>query len=196
MSFLPEPPVTPRVQALFDADVAQDGYISNVSRLWAYQPDTLDSLFEVLAATIKTERLTIRQRGILITACASAMGDSYCSLGWGGKLTKVADGPLAAGVLTGDDSALSDSETALARWARSVARDPNGTTRADVEKLRDAGFTDGQVFAITAYVALRLAFSTVNDALGAQPDAEFRDAAHPDVLAAVSFGRPIDPVRD
>lgn len=34
-----------------------------------------------------------------------------------------------------------------------------------------APFDDGQVFAITTFVALRLAFSTANDALGAQPDA-------------------------
>ena len=40
-------------------------------------------------------------------------------------------------------------------------------------------------------VALRLAFSTVNDALGARPDAAYRSAAPAAVLAAVTFGRPI-----
>jgi hypothetical protein len=32
--------------------------------------------------------LSFRQRGILVTAAASALGDSYCSLAWGGKLGK------------------------------------------------------------------------------------------------------------
>ena len=40
-----------------------------------------------------------------------------------------------------------------AAWARKVARDPNSTTPADIQALRDAGFDDGQIFAITAFVA-------------------------------------------
>jgi hypothetical protein len=40
-SFLEEPPVSAPVQALYDEDLAEDGYVSNVSRLWAHQPETL-----------------------------------------------------------------------------------------------------------------------------------------------------------
>jgi hypothetical protein len=36
-----------------------------------------------------------------------------------------------------------------------------------------------------------MAYSTVNDALGARPDAQFRSATPPAVLAAVKYGRPI-----
>ena len=50
---------------------------------------------------------------------------------------------------------------------------------------------DGQIFAVTAFVALRLAFSTVNDALGAQPDALLAQALPAEVREAVSFGRPV-----
>jgi len=57
-------------------------------------------------------------------------------------------------------------------WARTVTRDPNGTSAADVQALRDVGLEDGQIMAVTVFVALRIAFSTVNDALGAAPDAE------------------------
>ena len=46
---------------------------------------------------------------------------------------------------------------------------------------------------ITTFVALRLAFATVNDALGAQPDAELAAGAPPAVAAAVTFGRPVAP---
>ncbi len=51
---------------------------------------------------------------------------------------------------------------------------------------------DAQIFAMTTFVALRLAFSTVNDALGAAPRRrKHLCATVPDqVLAAVSFGRP------
>jgi hypothetical protein len=42
------------------------------------------------------------------------------------------------------------------------------------------------------FVALRLAFSTVNDALGVLPDAALRSTAPRVVLDAVTVGRPIE----
>lgn len=179
--FLEEAPVTEESQALYDEDVAEGGYVSNVSRLWAYQPDTVKSLFELMSAAFRPSRLTFRQRGILVTAVASALGDSYCSLAWGGKLSVASDPSVAAGVLMAEDTGLTEQEKAMARWARQLVEDPNSTTAADVQKLRDKGLTDEQVFAITVFAALRLAFSTVNDALGALPDAALVESLPPQV---------------
>src|SRR5580658_10085913 len=189
-SFLEEPPVSGPVQALYDEDLADDGYVSNVSRLWAHQPETLRRLFEIMSEAFTPSGLAFRQRGILVTAAASALGDSYCSLAWGGKLGREADATVAAGVLNGSDAGLTDQEKAMAAWARKVATDPNATTPADIQALRDTGLDDGQIFAITAFVALRLAFSTVNDSLGAQPDAELAQSVPPQVREAVTYGRP------
>jgi len=131
------------------------------------------------------------QRGILVTAAASALGNSYCSLAWGGKLGKASDAAVAAGVLNGSDAGLTDQEKAIATWARKVARNPNATTPADIQALRDSGLDDSQIFAITAFVALRLAFSTINDSLGAQPDAQLAQSLPPEVREAVTYGRPV-----
>jgi uncharacterized peroxidase-related enzyme len=190
-SFLQEPPESPRTRALYDEDLADDGYVWNVSRLWAQQPDTLQGLFELMSQAFKPSGLSFRQRGILVAAAASALGDSYCSLAWGGKLGKASDPAVAAGVLTGSDTGLTDQEQAMAVWARKVARDPNATTQADIQALRDSGLDDGQIFAITAFVALRLAFSTVNDSLGAQPDAQLAQSLPSEVRQAVTYGRPV-----
>jgi alkylhydroperoxidase family enzyme len=113
--------MSPQVQALYDEDLADGGYVWNVSRLWAHQPE---------------------------------------------------------------------QEKAMAAWARKVATDPNATTPADIQALRDSGLDDGQIFAITAFVALRLAFSTINDSLGAQPDAQLVLSLPQEVREAVTYGRP------
>ena len=55
-SFLEEPPVSAQVQALYDEDLADGGYVWNVSRLWAHQPDTLKQLFGLMSAGIHAER--------------------------------------------------------------------------------------------------------------------------------------------
>jgi uncharacterized peroxidase-related enzyme len=190
IGFLGLPSVTPEAQAIFDEDIAEDGYVMNVSKLWAYDADLVTGLFDLMRAAVTDQHLSFRHRAILVAACASSLGDSYCSLAWGSKLATVSDPDLAAGVIRGDDKGLTDEERTMASWARRVAKDPNGTTQDDVEALRSAGFSDKQIFAITVFIALRLAFSTVNDALGTGPDAELRASAPEAVVSAVRYGRP------
>jgi uncharacterized peroxidase-related enzyme len=192
-NFLGQPPMTPEVQALYDEDVAESGFVWNVSRLWAYQPETVIRLFELMSDAFKHSGLSFRQRGILVAAAASTLGDSYCSLAWGGKLAAATQPELAASVLRGHDAELSEQEKAMAAWARQIVKDPNATTPSDVQALREAGLGDEQIFAVTAFVALRLAFSTINDALGAQPDLQLADSLPKEVLDAVTYGRPVSP---
>jgi alkylhydroperoxidase family enzyme len=187
-SFLGAAAPSAAADKLFDDDVQGLGYVMNTSKLWAHDPGALERLSELLGHVVDTGSLTFRQRGILVTACASALGDSYCSLAWGKKLAGVTNTELAVAVLRGEDEVLDETDRALARWARKVARDPNGTTTNDIQSLRDAGFDDAQIFAISAFVALR-----VNDALGAQPDQQLGVEVPDAVRDAVTFGRPISP---
>jgi len=188
--FLRAPETTPEVQASYDSDVADYGYVMNLTRVWAHSPETHDKLFALIGDAVELAGLSFRQRGILITAMASTIGDSYCSLAWGNRLARAAGDDVAGAVLSHDDTDLDDADRALAVWARTIASDANATTAADVEPLRAAGFDDRQIFGITLFVALRLAFSTVNDALGPQPDRQLREDAPPPVSDGVSFGRP------
>ncbi len=189
--FLAVAEVSDAARAIFDEDLAEVGFVMNASRLWAYQPEASNNLFSLMSQVTSGRPFTARERGILVTACASTLGDSYCSLAWGTKLASEAGAELAAGVLRGEDSALTEPERAMAAWARLIARSPNSATAQDVQNLRDAGFCDADIFAMTVFVGLRVALSTVNDALGAHPDAEYRLAAPPAVLASVTYGRPV-----
>ncbi len=190
-SFLDAAPPSPGAQRLFDDDRKGLGYVMNASKLWAHDPAALDGLSDLLGHVSQSGSLTYRQRAILVTSCASALGDSYCSLAWGKKLAGEAGAEVAESVLRGDDAPLDSTERALARWARRLARDPNSTTTADVRALRAAGLDDAQIFAVSVFVALRIAFSTVNDALGAQPDRQLGVDTPEAVRHAVTFGRPV-----
>jgi uncharacterized peroxidase-related enzyme len=189
IGFLHEPEESAAAQRLFDEDRAEVGYVMNVSRLWAYQPELASGLFELMR-TATTGRLSIRARAILVAACASAFGDSYCSMAWGGRLAAQTGDDIAAAVLAGDDRGLEPGERRMAEWARAVARNPNATHVAQLTALREAGYSDPDIFAMTVFVALRIAFSTVNDALGLHPDAELVGGLPPAVRGAVTFGRP------
>jgi alkylhydroperoxidase family enzyme len=190
-SFLGEPEETEAVRALYADDLSQDGFVMNASRVWAHRPELQDRLTALLSEAATAAGLTFRQRGVLVAATASTRADSYCSLAWGTRLAGEIGAEAASAVLRGDDSVLEPAERALARWGRQVARDPNGAGPEEVQALREAGFDDAQVLALTVYAACRIAFSTVNGALGARPDAEYREFAPEPVLTAVTYGRPV-----
>jgi len=184
-------PTTPEAAAYLEKDRAATGYVMNFKRVWAWRPDVAEAFFALRKQLTDQSGLTPREIALLVCTTARALGDSYCSLAWGSKFAELAGPALAGEVLRGgaDADALSMRERALNMWADQVVRDPNGTTAQQIERLRMAGLSDREIFDATVHVALRLAFSTVNDALGAQPDQELAAAAPPEVRAAVAYGR-------
>ena len=188
--FLTPAAPSPAADRLFARDRDDVGYVMNLSHAWAHMPAAHDALMDLLRQAAADAGLDFRQRGVLVSASAGALGDPHCSLAWGKRLAGEVGDTVAAAVLDGDDAGLEDADRALARWARTVARDANTTQAADVQALRDAGFDEAQIAALTFFVALRIAFSTVNDALGARPDRDLIEAAPPAVRETVSYGRP------
>ena len=187
--FLVDAEPSEAAQRLFDEDLADHGFVMNLSRLWAHRPELQTALFDLVRTTSVAAGLSMRQRSVLVSAMAAARGDAYCALAWGTRLADQTSPETAATVLRG---ALPDDDTdrALAAWARDVTLRPNDVGPDDLDRLRVVGFDDAQILAITLFVGLRLAFSTVNDALGARPDRELLAQAPAAVAQAVAYGRP------
>lgn len=176
--------------AAYDEDRDEDGFVNNHTRLWAWRPDLIYAFRELRANLMGSSVLTDRDWAVLVTATAAERRDSYCSLAWGTRLATLVDAESAARVIASEPAPeLSEREAALAAWARDVVRDPNATTDSDIARLRDLGLGDREIFEATAFIAFRLAFSVINDALGAAPDKQLSDAAPEPVRAAVAYGR-------
>ncbi len=188
--FIESPPLDAAVSALYAREQAQQGFVMNLTRAWAWQPKVADAFSRLRALLIAHTSLSPRERAVLVCATAAALGDSYCSLAWGTNLASLATPAAAASVLKqGAPADLTQRELQLATWAGKVVRGPNETSASDVDGLRHAGFTEREIFDATALVAFRLAFSTVNDALGVRPDRVVAERAPEVVRNAVTFGR-------
>ena len=192
--FLNEAPADPARDAVYDEDRREDGYVANHTRLWSWRPDLRNDFLELRSGVMSSSSLTDRDWAVLVTATAAERDDSYCSLAWGTRLAEASDEETAAQVIAAHAApGLSVREQALADWARQVVRDPNATTEADVARLRELGLSDREIFEATVFIAFRLAFSTINDALGAAPDKQLAEAAPEPVRDAVRYGRPTAP---
>jgi alkylhydroperoxidase family enzyme len=100
------------------------------------------------------------------------------------------DSQMAAAILQGKaPSGLDARERSLQRWAEKVVHDPNSVTANDLADLRTSGLSDREIFEATVFIGFRLAFSTINDALGAKPDVELVNSAPSAVREAVVYGR-------
>jgi uncharacterized peroxidase-related enzyme len=175
---------------VYEAEAAADGYVMNATRLWAWRPDVMQAFIELRSRLRTGSTLTTRDFEVLVCATAAALGDSYCALAFGQRFAGRTGASAAAALLSDQPHPdLTARDRVLAGWARRVARDPNATRAEDAVALRAAGFADGEIFDATAWIAFRVAFSTVNDALGACPDWQLRDEVAPEVQAAVTFGR-------
>ena len=192
--FLPQPKTNDAIERIRKSTQAAQGFVMNLTSAWAWRPDVFESFAALRSQLTSSAGLSMRDQAVLVCATASQLQDSYCSLAWGKTLAAEAGAAMAAAVLKGiDDTALTARDRGLAAWARKVVANPNTTTPSDVDALRSAGLDDRTIFEATAFVAFRLAFSTVNDALGANPDWQLVDTAPPEVRSAVTYGRPPQP---
>lgn len=192
--FLQTPPDSEGASRLYQKDIDSRGHVMNLNRAWAWRPDVTEAFLGLRTLLTSGSSLTQRELAVLVCSTASALGDSYCSLAWGKSLAAASDGPTAGAVLRDPDEAdLAPRERALAHWARQVVSDPNGTRAQDVESLRAAGLSDKEIFEATVFVSFRLAFSSVNDALGVHPDWQVAQAAPQEVRDAVTYGRACAP---
>jgi uncharacterized peroxidase-related enzyme len=190
--FLHLPPASESVTALYERASAEDGYVANLTKLWAWRPDVMEAFTGLRKQRVTHATPSDRERAVLVCAAASSIGDAYCALAWGTKLAQQADPGTAAEILQmADARGLTPRERALMQWARQSVRDPNGTTAGDVESMRTLGLSEAEIFDATVFIAFRLAFSTVNDSFGARPDSQLADASPVEVRRVITYGRPI-----
>ena len=62
---LSEPPATPRAEALYEADRTSDGYVMNLTRVWAWRPEVAESFQATRAMLTSGSALTPRERAVL-----------------------------------------------------------------------------------------------------------------------------------
>lgn len=189
MTFLEEPAPSAGHEMLYAEDLADDGYLWDLTQAWAHRPDTNEQLMGLFASTAEAAGLTPRDKAVIAISQAAAVRNSSCAISSTKRRTDWAAPKAAIAALTADGEPLSEREQALAAWARTVARFPSNSTPQDVQRLRNAGFKEPQIVALTVYAGLRTAVSSINSALGARPDMALAETLDPAVRAVITWGR-------
>jgi alkylhydroperoxidase family enzyme len=161
----------------------------NVDRAFALRPEVYEAWRGLV--TVINGNMDVRTYELATLAAARRLRSSYCSLAHGTVLAeKVFDWATVCNIAGGGDEALEERDVAVMRFAEQVVADATSITQADIDRLREVGLSDAEIFDVAAAASVRCFFSKLLDALGAQPDAKYSelDPAIRDVLVV---GRPI-----
>ena len=181
---------TGEAAALFGADLAEDGYVANMTRLFARRPAVLEGWAQLAAAIRDT--MDRRRYELVTVAAARRLRSSYCMLAHGQVLAERILEPSAVRAIALDhrSAGLDPVDVAVMDLAEKVVADATSVTREDVDRLRDLGLDDDEIFDVVAAAAVRCFFSKTLDALGVQPDSAYADL-EPGLRDALVVGRPI-----
>lgn len=192
MSYIETTPVneaTGDVRDMYERQQGAWGYVPNYAKSFSHRPAVMERWGRLLA---ELKRPMDKRRFELITfAAAHELKHTSCSLAHGNALTPFfsPEDVIALGAQRPVEG-VSDAEQEMMRFSRQVARDAASVGPDDVQRLKDHGFTDAEVFDIAAVSAGRAFFTKVLDAVGSLPDAGFLSLDE-HFRAGLTVGRPI-----
>jgi uncharacterized peroxidase-related enzyme len=173
------------VAAMYDSERERVGYVPNYARVFASRPDVYRAWRGLIGSIVANA--DFRRFELATLAAARGLRSTYCALAHGSVLAKQFYDPAAVRALP---DGLDEADAAIMAFADQVARDAASVTRDDVERLRGLGLADEEIVDVVLAAAARGFFSTVLDALGAEPDAVF-DELDPELRDALTVGRPL-----
>ena len=190
IDILPTSSISDEVRAMYARQEAHWGFVPNYAKVFCHRPEIM-GLWAQLQIGIK-RHMTKRRFELVTFVAATALRSTLCSLGHGRALTEFIPEEDVLALARGEAPAsLSPAEVAMVSFARKVARDASSVDASDVEELIRHGFTDGEVFDVSAAAAARAFWTKLIESLGVEPEPPFR-AMSSAFRNALAVGRPID----
>jgi len=185
---------TGEVREMYERQQGAWGYVPNYAKSFSHRPEVMARWGKLLAELRRP--LDDRTFELVTFAAAHEMKHTPCSLAHGNALTPFFSNEEICAIA---DQQPVDSVTAaeeeMMRFSRKVARDASTITATDVQRLKDLGLSDAEVFDVAATAAGRAFFTKVLDAVGSLPDAGF-NSIDADLRTHLTVGRPIDTAED
>jgi len=175
---------------MYATDEENFGFLPNFTQAFSLRPSAY-AAWRQLNGAIKAS-MDLRRYELATVAAARRLRSSYCMLAHGSVLMgQFLDADALAEVVKDHRSAdLSDADVAVMDLAEKVVDDATSVQQADIDRLRSAGLTDGEIVDVVLAAAARCFFSKTLDALGVEPDAKYA-ALEPGLRDVLTVGRQI-----
>jgi uncharacterized peroxidase-related enzyme len=187
---IPDDKIDDQVRAMYERQASFWGFVPNYAKVFCYRPEIM-GLWAQLQAGIK-KPMGKRRYELVTFAAANALHSTLCSLAHGKTLTEFFPSEAVQAMARGEATAgLTAAEAEMLNFARKVGRDASSVTRQDVQRLKEFGFSDAEVFDIAAAASARAFFSKLVESLGVSAEASLLGLDE-EFKRTMEVGRPIE----
>jgi uncharacterized peroxidase-related enzyme len=183
---VPEETAAGETALLYEQERERIGFLPNLVRVFSERPEVYRAWRQLNGAIQASTDL--RRYELATLAAARELRSSYCALAHGKILAERFLDPDAVVSLP---AGLDETDAAIMELAAKVARDATSVGPEDIERLRNLGLDDAEILDVVLAAAVRCFFSKTLDALGAEPDAIYRQL-DPRLRESLTVGRPIE----
>ncbi|MGY4309487.1 putative peroxidase-related enzyme [Bradyrhizobium sp. USDA 4369] len=154
----------------------KSGFVPNVFLTLAHRPDEFRAFFAYHDALMEKDGgLTKAEREMIVVATSSANQCQYCVIAHGAILRIRAKNPLIADQIAINyrKADITPRQRAMLDFAMKVALEAQAVGDADFKTLASHGFTDDDIWDITAIVAFFALSNRMANVTGMRPNHEF-----------------------
>ena len=164
------------VKKLWETPLERLGFVPNVMRIFALRPDHLVRWWGYYDELLRGESgLSKAQREMIAVVVSAANRCHYCVVSHSAALRKLTEDPVLVDTLATDyrHASLEPAERAMLDYAVKLTAASSECTEEDVQRLRDAGWSDEDVFDIAQVAAMFNFTNRLASGLGWRPNPEY-----------------------
>ena len=168
--------VPEEVRSLWQRADEKLGFVPNVLRTWALRPEHMLRWRKYMDELLKGESgLSEAQREMIGVVVSATNRCHYCVTSHGAAVRVLTGDPVLADTLATNyrHAALEPRQRAMLDFAVKVTEEAHRCGEADLEGLREAGFSDEDVFDIAEVAAMFNLTNRMANALGWRPNEEY-----------------------
>jgi uncharacterized peroxidase-related enzyme len=188
-----EEEATGRIADIYAKEKAPIGFVPEAARCLTTRPDLLPLFDEFFDGIRSGFSLGAREWCLITLVAAKHMRSTYCAQVYSQRLVDLLKSKDEVLAIHRDfrNAGLSGKDVAMLAYAEKVATSAHQVSKADIDGLRSAGFTDQQICDIALCASFRCFLSKFVDAVGAVPEQAFADS-DPEFRGAMTVGRALD----
>lgn len=179
---------TGELAALYEAEAKSMGHIMQATQCWSARPDIIIPVENLLHQIRDGFSLGLLNFRLITFVAAQHVPSSYCSHVYFRALSGMIGRDQTLAVRRDYRNAgLDNQQIEMLTYTEQIIRNASQITNADIQRLRNVGFTDLNIADIALAASFRSFMSRYFDAVGARVEPEFLDS-DPVVRAEMAVG--------
>ena len=166
------------------------GFLPTFTQAFSHHPEAYEAWLRLIRVAYGS--MDRRRCELATLAAAKALKSTCCSVAHGMFLRDLFYDSDQVVRIAEDhrDAGLEAVDVAIMNFAEKAAADASSIEQSDVDSLRAHGLSDREIFEVAYAVAARAFFATLIESLGTTAEAPMVDSLEPDLLEALTVGRP------